>query len=330
LVTLQVATPGSIEFGGPIVEEEGEKWMLVEDQEASFQCISRGGNPMPEVTGYLDDVEPSDVDTIQNEEDGTWEVEKEYTFVPSRDDCGKEVKCVVSQLNEDGELIFGEQLEISKKIMVIYPPQPAEPVTAGFNEETGDPVEITIEFMAHPTPAADQVTWQLGDEELAPGDSTDNWEAAELEVDGHTVRATLTILTFTEEQAEESHSLLVANGVGESREYPFTVVFNAKPIPTTTTTTTTTTATTTTTEPAEQWVYKPFATLRPAAAAMGGGSIAAIILLTICLVGGLLLVVYMKKQRMACFNEPRSYEEVARVAPDAETGGKPQTPIVKK
>ena len=27
-------------------------------------------------------------------------------------------------------------------------------------------------------------------------------------------------------------------------------------------------------------------------------------------VGGLLLVVYMKKQRMACFNEPRSYEEV--------------------
>ena len=88
-----------------------------------------------------------------------------------------------------------------------------------------------------------------------------------------------------------------------------------------------------------------------------------ILLLTFNSVGGLLLVVYMKKQRMACFNEPRSYEEVsitifltvdtvifvwllfmmlilehilklvaqvARVAPDAETGGKAQTSIVKK
>ena len=27
-----------------------------------------------------------------------------------------------------------------------------------------------------------QVTWHLGGEELAPGDVTDNWEAAELEV----------------------------------------------------------------------------------------------------------------------------------------------------
>jgi len=54
--------------------------------------------------------------------------------------------------------------------------------------------------LAHPTPTAEQVTWQLGGEELAPGESTDNWEAAELEVDGNTVSAKLTILTFTEEQ----------------------------------------------------------------------------------------------------------------------------------
>ena len=66
---------------------------------------NRGGNPMPEVTGYLDDVEQLDVDTIQvapssfclhrrniyfhadtiqNEEDSIWEVEKEYTLIPSR------------------------------------------------------------------------------------------------------------------------------------------------------------------------------------------------------------------------------------------------------
>ena len=70
-----------------------------------------------------------------------------------------------------------------------------------------------------------KVTWRLGDDELAPGDSTDDWQAAQLEVfyvisfllkysssisnlnlnndfqvDGHTVRAKLTVLTFTEEQ----------------------------------------------------------------------------------------------------------------------------------
>ena len=66
---------------------------------------------MPTVNGFLDDVEQLDVDTvqvekiilwiseiyvfaqfrkiiyfctIQNEEDGRWEVEKEYTFIPSR------------------------------------------------------------------------------------------------------------------------------------------------------------------------------------------------------------------------------------------------------
>ena len=43
-----------------------------------------GGNPMPEVTGYLDDVEQLDVDTIQDEEEGVWHVEKEYTLIPSR------------------------------------------------------------------------------------------------------------------------------------------------------------------------------------------------------------------------------------------------------
>ena len=33
------------------------------------------------------------------------------------------------------------------QIMVMYPPQPAEPVSAGFNEETGEPVEITVSPM---------------------------------------------------------------------------------------------------------------------------------------------------------------------------------------
>ena len=37
-------------------------------------------------------------------------------IIIARDDCGKEVKCVASQENEDGELIFGDQLEVSKKV----------------------------------------------------------------------------------------------------------------------------------------------------------------------------------------------------------------------
>ena len=76
--------------------------MTVYQVETTISAINRGGNPMPTVTGYLDDVEQLDVDTvqvemifpcisgniyfctIQNEEDGGWEVEKEYTFIPSR------------------------------------------------------------------------------------------------------------------------------------------------------------------------------------------------------------------------------------------------------
>ena len=76
--------------------------MTMHRVETTISTINRGGNPMPTVTGYLDDVEQLDVDTvqvemifpcisgnkyfctIQNEEDGGWEVEKEYTFIPSR------------------------------------------------------------------------------------------------------------------------------------------------------------------------------------------------------------------------------------------------------
>ena len=43
-------------------------------------------------------------------------------MIIARDDCGKEVKCVASQENEDGELIFGEELEVSKKVKPAHRP----------------------------------------------------------------------------------------------------------------------------------------------------------------------------------------------------------------
>ena len=120
-----MAVSSSLEFGGDITHAM-EKWMVLEEEEVTFECIARAGRPAAEVTGYVgvkeevveeEDTALFDVDTQEEEGDeGLVDVIKTYSFVPSRDDCGKFLKCQSKQLGDDGELLFDEALEVSKQV----------------------------------------------------------------------------------------------------------------------------------------------------------------------------------------------------------------------
>jgi len=335
LINVEVAMPASIEFGGDIADVE-EKWMLIEDEEVTFSCHGNGGSPAAEVLGFVgsdeevnededDALDESMFEELANGDDERLiDITKEFTFTPSRDDCGKYLKCSAKQVNGDGELLIEDVPQIFRQIMVVFPPQPHEEEHfAGYNEETEEPVELEIMFESHPAPSDEQVTWYLGDYTIHAGeDFDDKFTAHALEMgDGDWVIARLTVNYLTEEDAELTYQLSAENDFSsEPVFYNFALEFNAKPIPTTTTTTTTTTT-------PDETTYK-FSMIVPdvQAQGIGGGSIAAIIIIIIVIIISGICVIWLKKNEMFCF---AVYEEVDQ-KPDIENGNAVKSaPIVK-
>jgi len=336
LFNVDVAMPASIEFGGDIADVE-ENWMLLEDEEVTFSCHGKGGTPAAEISGFIgseeeineDEDEALDENSSEEEanfdDDRLMDASKEFTFTPSRDNCGQYLKCSAKQFNGDGDLLFEDIPQISKKIMVVFPPKPHDEVhSAGFNEETGESFDLEIMFESHPAPSDEQVIWYLGENTIHAGeDLDDKFTAHALEMgEDDWVIARLTVNYLTAEDAELSYQLSAENDFSsEPVFYDFGLEFNAKPIPTTTTSTTTTT----TTQESREIKYM---TIRPnvQAEGIGGGSIAAIIIIIIVILisGG--CIMWLKKNEMLCF---AVYEEVDQ-KPDIENGDTlKQTPIVK-
>lgn len=337
LFTVAVAVPGNVEFGGDITEAD-DMWMILQDEEVTFSCHGNGGTPAAEVLGFLgsdeainededDALDEASLEELENPDDERLiDITKEFTFTPSRDDCGKYLKCSAKQFNDDGELVFEDVPEISKKIMVVFPPQPNdEEHAAGFNEETGEPVDIEIRFESHPAPSDDQVTWYLGDDTILAGEELDDkFTAHPLEMgDDDWVIARLTVNYMSAEDADLTYQLSAENAFSdEAVFYDFALEFNAKPLPTTTTTTTTTTTIETTTYN----FVRLFAEPDVQAQGIGGSSIAAIVIIIIVIIVSGICIVWLKREERLCF---AAYEEVNQ-KPDAENGnGVKSTPIVK-
>ena len=127
LVNVVVAMPANVEFGGAIAEVE-EKWMLLENEEVTFSCHGNGGTPAAEVFGFLgsdeainedDDIaldEASFEELTNFDDERLIDITKEFTFAPSREDCGKYLKCFARQSNDDGDLVFEDVPEISMQV----------------------------------------------------------------------------------------------------------------------------------------------------------------------------------------------------------------------
>jgi len=89
------------------------------------------------------------------------EVIANFVLTPTRDDCGKFIRCAAVQ----GDFFHDQPQIISRQINVVFPPQEnTELIKANYSQEIGDPVEIKIEFESHPHPEASQVIWHLGDD----------------------------------------------------------------------------------------------------------------------------------------------------------------------
>ena len=84
--------------------DSGDVWMVLEEEEATFTCLARGASPAAELAGFLGEEEQMDDGPESTEGEGVWDTETEVSFIPSRADCGKVVRCVATQE------LFGEQV----------------------------------------------------------------------------------------------------------------------------------------------------------------------------------------------------------------------------
>ena len=131
IISVSVAMQASLEFGGDIAEIE-EKWMVLEDEEITFSCHGNGGSPPAEVLGFIgseeeineDEDAPLDESTSDEVTNGDDErlldVSKVFSFIPTRDDCGKYLKCASKQMNDDGELLFEDVPSLSKQVCITF------------------------------------------------------------------------------------------------------------------------------------------------------------------------------------------------------------------
>ena len=109
-MVVQVAQQASLELGG--VGEE-EVWTLQADQPAQFSCGAEGGVPAAQVSALLGPQEQ--LDTWADTELGGGA--GQFSLTPTREDCGKYVKCKAQQVDDNGDVFFGGPQLMFKKVM---------------------------------------------------------------------------------------------------------------------------------------------------------------------------------------------------------------------
>lgn len=287
-IKVEVAVPAAVAFAGDITEVQTEKWRVEEGSTYTVECGGMAGYPAADIAVSLghgetinqDDnkLEAEEVDTVENEDDARLlDVLGVFLLTPERSDCGKFIKCEGKQLNEEGELLFGNSVVRHKQIMVVFPPREVgtgDVFEFGYSEEHGSgSMEVVIQFQSHPPPTNQQVTWHLGEATLSPGEnytiniqhkeeeeeedqepgenkhtdleSITKYEAKPVENDeeGDLVVVRLVIHNVEQQDSQVENFVVVSNGVGggdggEILQIPFMVLFEAAPLIETTTTTT--------------------------------------------------------------------------------------------
>ena len=116
----------------------------------TFSCSATGGLPKPYLSGYVGSEEDNDDDNIEldvemNESDEN-DVNTTFRFTPTMQHCGKYLKCSILQDNDiNGGSLFGGSSTISKKIHVVYPPQPNQDIlSVVYDQGVAEPVDITV------------------------------------------------------------------------------------------------------------------------------------------------------------------------------------------
>lgn len=320
-VAVDVAVESLASFGGHFAASEDNSVMVDADQEVEVECSATGGYPTANVRAFfgpnkdeINDVADggSDVELefveeelIASDEDETTSVSRKFTMVPSRDDCGKYVKCIAEQLDSNGNPIGDASTFDWRKIMVQFPPLPKdhEAIVISAPEDDNQTWTITLEFMANPMPSEDdQVMWHINpngedDQEtiiLKPGESNEDYSSPPLMASesGHGIEATLEFhQAFKPEMADWGYYLHVSTPKGEQK-YEFTLELEEEP------------------EVVDEVVEgeendsiegAPEAEKEEPVKGMGSGMIAVIIVLILGAIAAVVIIFFAKRNQKWCF-----------------------------
>lgn len=189
-------------------------------------CEAKNGYPEPELIAVLSEtsmdsagkdpagqdvqlMESLPVEVTRINKDGTTIVRRTFSFIPTIDDCGKQLKC--KALTRDpkgsipGNLLY--ETQESRNLMVTFAPTgwPGPAPIFRAIEGVDDRLEVTLTFEANPVPLGDHVIWNIntnGGSEPSQATITlksddklsDKYLALPLNVTVHQVSATLVIL----------------------------------------------------------------------------------------------------------------------------------------
>ena len=242
VMNVDIAMPASVRFESTFAAEEVIS--VKEGEMALVECHAKGGYPDPEVQvamgleeGVIDvenDVLLAETEGIADSrammDDGTVDLIKLYTFMPTAEDTGKFIKCEAVQYDSEDNLIFDSNMQ-SREIMVTYPPQPARAHLDDIGYAPGqDQIQVDVIFDANPVPQDNQAIWHMsptGDmadaKLLEAGDYEEGkYDALPLNITGQEVIASLIIYNLIEEDASFTYTLQVVTDQGET-VYPFTL-----------------------------------------------------------------------------------------------------------
>ena len=316
-VSVDISVPAIVIFQGDFADQTEVELEL--DSEAVVQCHVTGGYPRPLIQAAIgyekDHINTESEDEILEEiedttielDDGTFEVTKSFKFVVIEDHCGQYVKCEAVQTDEEGNLLFQEQDVMSRKLSVVYGPQPLhEDGLPSFNFTEGDEsLQIDIVFKANPIPEDNEAIWHINPTGNASHESH-VLQAGHSEEDGrymalplnnsleesHGVHAILVISAPTKDDLENVNYLEVSTLKGV-QQYHFSLNLLEEPM-----------EETTFEENFEQFKEVTKLSTEEEVKGMGVGSVIAIVIViaVICLIIG--CVVYSKRTGKCCFEQP--------------------------
>ena len=319
-VNIDVSVPAIVTFRGTFSDTSHVELDL--NSEAVVSCHVTGGYPEPTIQAAIghekDQIDTDEADQILEEignqsnqlDDGTYEVTKTFSFIASEEHCGQYVKCEAVQTDEEGQILFQEQDVMSRKLSVVFGPQPLESdFMKPFYFVEGDrELEVNIIFAANPVPENNEAIWHINptgnastaSHVLQAGHSEEDGKYIALPLnntqeEGHGIRATLIITYPTVEDTENLNYLEVATSKG-TQQYHFELEIIEAPL-----------------EDENGYDPKKSETEQNKAKGMGVGSVIAIVIVVavICLIIG--CVVYSKRTGKCCFER---YDPVATKQPE--------------
>ena len=348
---IDVSVPAIVTFQGSFSESPHIELDL--NTEAIVECHVTGGYPQPTIQAaighekdHIDTEEADEVLEIVEEhidelDDGTFEVTKSFKFTATEEHCGRFVKCEAVQRDEDENILFQEQDVMSRKLSIVFGPQPLASALQPFQfTKNAESVMIHIVFSANPVPNNNQAIWHINptgnasthSHVLQAGHSEEDRKYVALPLnntleEGHDVRACLIINNPTPEDLENLNYLEVATPKGSQR-YDFVLEIVELPTP----------------EPndentdGEKNLRSGDDDSETNAKGMGVGSVIAIVIViaVVCLIIG--CVVYSKRTGKCCFERynsvPTKQPELAEEDINHHTdiiinGGKGQNKLVK-